>query len=242
MQETLYRGQWCLSSLPSRHSSPNHHQLHCRIFLNLFDDLKSLPCQRCDTSFGKSQKSQTTKSGLWQGWVTGVIWCFTKKLCTRYDAWLGALLWWSRQSSVAHSWNLLNHSNSFCRRIFKLNAKFDADFLLYSLSHFEWNGHTVHMLTQWCLPPPLTSTVKLSLFMHMHSSLLSLAARLHQSRANHSCYINNGWAFSGLFPLYVRAQMVELRGAGTLRKSSRIRWIWARRGVSQTKGASWKHL
>ena len=48
----------------------------------------------------------------------------------------------------------------------------------------------------WCLPPPLTSTVKLSLFTHVHSSPLSLAARLHQCHANHSCYINNGWTFS----------------------------------------------
>ena len=52
--------------------------------------------------------------------------------------------------------------------MFKLNAKFDADSLLYSLSHFECDGHTVHILTQWHLPPPLTSTVKLSLFTHMH--------------------------------------------------------------------------
>ena len=80
--------------------------------------------------------------------------------------------------------------------MFKLNAKFDADVLLYLLSHFECDGHTVHMLTQLCLPPPLTSTVKLSLFTHAHSSPLSLAARLHQCRANCS-YINNGWTFSG---------------------------------------------
>ena len=62
----------------------------------------------------------------------------------------------------------------------KLNAKFDADLLLYSLNHFECDSHTVHMLTQWCLPPPLASTVKLSLFTHVHSSPLSLAARLCQ--------------------------------------------------------------
>ena len=43
-------------------------------------------------------------------------------------------------------------------------------------NHFECDGHTVHMLTQWCLPPPLTSTVKVSLFTHAHSSPLSLAA------------------------------------------------------------------
>ena len=36
----------------------------------------------------------------------------------------------------------------------KLNAKFDADSLFYSLSHFECDGHTVHMLTQQCLLPP----------------------------------------------------------------------------------------
>ena len=53
----------------------------------------------------------------------------------------------------------LDHPNSFCRRMFKLETKCDADSLLYWLSHFECNGHTVHMLTQWCLPPPLTSAV-----------------------------------------------------------------------------------
>ena len=40
----------------------------------------------------------------------------------------------------------LNHPNSFHRGMFKLNAKFDADPLLYLFSHFECNGHTVHML------------------------------------------------------------------------------------------------
>ena len=77
------------------------------------------------------------------------------------------------------------------------HARFDADLLLYSLSHFECSDHTVHMLTQWCLPPPLISTVKLLLFMPAHSSPLSLAAGLHRCCANHFCYINNGWAFSG---------------------------------------------
>ena len=41
--------------------------------------------------------------------------------------------------------------------------------LLYSLSHFECDDHTVHMLTQWRLLPPLKSTVKSSLFTHVHS-------------------------------------------------------------------------
>ena len=65
------------------------------------------------------------------------------------------------------------------------------------LSHFECDGHTVHTLTQWRLPPPLTSTVKSSLFMDVHSSPLSLAARLHWCHTNYSCYVNNGWTFSG---------------------------------------------
>ena len=77
--------------------------------------------------------------------------------------------------------------------MFKLNTKFDADFLFYTFAHFEYHGHTVHMLTQQSLLPVLTSTVKLSLFMHEPSSPLSLAARLHQCCTNRSCYINNGW-------------------------------------------------
>ena len=35
------------------------------------------------------------------------------------------------------------------------------------------------MLTEWCPPLLVTSTVKSSLFVHTHSSPLSLAARLH---------------------------------------------------------------
>ena len=94
--------------------------------------------------------------------------------------------------------SLLNHLNSVCGGMFKLNTKFDADSLLYLFSHFECGSHTVHMLTQCHLLPPLTSGVKSSLFMHVHSSPLSLAARLHQCHANYSCSINNGWTFSGI--------------------------------------------
>ena len=95
------------------------------------------------------------------------------------------------QSPVAHSCSLLDHLNSFCRGMFRLNTKFDADSLLYSLSHFEYNSHTVHMLIQQHLPPPLTITVKSSLFTHAHSNPLSLAAKLHQCCTNCSHYINN---------------------------------------------------
>ena len=92
--------------------------------------------------------------------------------------------------------SLLSHPNSFFRGMFRLNTKFDADSLLYSLSHLECNGHTVHMLTQWCLLPPLTSTVKSSLFRNMCSSPSSLTVSLHQCRANCSRYIDNSWTFS----------------------------------------------
>ena len=89
--------------------------------------------------------------------------------------------------------------------MFKLNTKFDAYSLLYLLSHSECDGHTAHMLTQQHLLPPLTSTVKLSLFTHACSSPLSLAARFHGCCANCSHCINNGWTFSGqtlyIFPL-----------------------------------------
>ena len=83
----------------------------------------------------------------------------------------------------------LNYLNSFCGAMFKLNTKFDADLWLYLLSHFECDSHTVHMLTQWHLPPPLTSTVKSSLFTQVHSSPLSSAARLHQCHVHCSHYI-----------------------------------------------------
>ena len=92
--------------------------------------------------------------------------------------------------------SLLNHPNSFCEGTFKLNAKFDADSLPFLLSHFEFDSHTVHKLTQRCLPPPLTTTVKLSLLPHVHPGPFFLAARFHRCHTNYSHYINNGWTFS----------------------------------------------
>ena len=68
-----------------------------------------------------------------------------KKFCMRPDEWAGVLLWWSCQSPFAHSCCLLNCANSFHGGMLKLNTKFDADSLVYLLSHFECDGHTVHM-------------------------------------------------------------------------------------------------
>ena len=88
-------------------------------------------------------------------------------------------------------------------RMLKLNVKFDANSLPFSLSHFACDDHTVHTLTQRRLPPPLTGTVKPSLFTRAHSSALSLAARLHRCHTNHSRYINNGRAFSKQISSYI---------------------------------------
>ena len=80
---------------------------------------------KSDFSLGKSQKPQDAKSGLQWGWVTRVIWCFSKKLCMSWDAWAGMLLWWATgcPSPVACSCGFLNDPNSFCGGMFKFNAK-----------------------------------------------------------------------------------------------------------------------
>ena len=155
-----------------------------------------------DFSFGK--KPEVAECHIWAvvklSHLGDLMFC--KKLCTRCDARAGVLSWWSCQSPVAHCCGLLNHPNSFHGEMLKLKAKFDADSLLYWLSHFECDSHTAHMLIQQPLPQPLTSTVKSSLFTLVDSNPLSLAARLHQCRAT-SFYINNGWAFSRQAHIYI---------------------------------------
>ena len=88
----------------------------------------------------------------------------------RRDAWAGLLSWWSCQSPVTHRYGLLNHLTGFYRGMFKLHAEVNTESVLYLLTHSEWNTHTGHMLTQRCLPSPLTSTVKSSLFRCAYSS------------------------------------------------------------------------
>ena len=139
--------------------------------------------------------------------------------------------WWSCQSPVAHGCSFLNHPGSFHGGLFKPNTRFDADALLYLLSHFEGDGHTVHMLidmlTQWCWLPPLTSTVKSSLFMHEHSSPLALAARLHQCHTNCSCYINNGWTFSGLTSFIFWILVIALVCGVSVSRGRPFHSVWA---------------
>ena len=81
--------------------------------------------------------------------------------------------------------------------MFKLNIKFDADFLLYLLVILNVMATQYRGSLSGVLSPPLTSTVKSPLLTHVHSSPLSLTARLNQCHANCSCYINNGWIYSG---------------------------------------------
>ena len=160
VQETLYIRRWCLSPLQktclrTSHSSPSHHQLPRHIFLNLTDGLKSLSFQRW---FEFQEKPEVTRCQIravgMLSHLGDLMSCQNCGNFVRPDTWLGMLLGWSCKSPVAHSSGLLNHPNSFCEGIFELNVRFDADLLLYSLSHFECDGHTVHMLTQWCLHPP----------------------------------------------------------------------------------------
>ena len=146
-----------------------------------------------DCSLGKSQKLQAAKSGLEWGCVAESPGWFdvSPKNCTRCDAEQVDVVMKLPVTSGPQL-QLLNHLTSFHGGMFKLNTKFGIDSLLYSLSHFECDGHTGHMRTEGRLPPPLTSTVKSSLFTHVHSSPLSLAARVTSMSTNRSHCINNG--------------------------------------------------
>ena len=87
--------------------------------------------------------------------------------------------------------------NSFCGGMSKLDAKSDADLLLYSRSHFECNGHTGHTLTQGLLPPPLTNKYSEVVIVHTCASQSTLlGCQVTSMSHKHSHYIHNGWTFS----------------------------------------------
>ena len=150
IQETSYTGQWHFSPLQSRypgtsHSCPNHHQLSApSYFPESHQRSEICSLSKVILVWGKARSRRAPNLGCRGCWVTWVIWCFAKKLCMRCDAWAGTLSWWSCQSTVAHSSGLLYHLNRFCGEMFKFNAEFDADALLYLLSHFECDGHSTH--------------------------------------------------------------------------------------------------
>ena len=182
IQETLYIRQWCHSLLQSSHLGTSQFSQSPSAALFYFPESHRWPeissLSKVILVLEKARSHRAPSWGLSGGWVTWVIWYFAKKLWMTHYAWAGTSLWWSCQSPVAHSCSLLKHLNGFHGGMFELNTKFDADLYLYSLSHFECTGHTVHMLTKWRLLPLLTSTVKSSLFTHAHSSPLSLAVRV----------------------------------------------------------------
>ena len=99
--------------------------------------------------------------------VAWVTWHFTKNSARDViREWVPCCDETANQSPVVRSCNLLNYFNSFCGGMFKLDVKSDADLLLYWLSHFECDSHTVHMLTQQCLLPPVTSTTSEVVIVH----------------------------------------------------------------------------
>ena len=157
-QETLYTEQWRLSPLQSghlgtSHSSPNRHQLLPLYFPEAHWGFEISSLSKGILVLRKARSHRVPNLGCRGTELLGWFEVLPKKLSTRHDAWADTLSRWSCQSPVAHSCSLLNHPNSFHGGMFKLNAKFDTDSLLYSLRHFECDGHTVHVLTQWRLPP-----------------------------------------------------------------------------------------
>ena len=146
-----------------------------------------------------------------------------------YDAWTGALSWWSCQSTVTNSFSLLNHPNNFCGRMFKLNTKFDADLLLFYLilnviaTQYTCSLSSVycpHWLVQWnhhcscmCIPvhPPwlpcyidVVQTVLAILMM-----LRLFLDRPHKSEFNYwESDIGPGWV-----PQFIRIVLIN-QGCG----------------------------
>ena len=131
-----------------------------------------------------------------------------------YDVMHEWVHWWSCQSPVAHSCSLLNHLNSLHRGMLKFNAVFDAYSLFYSQLFWMWWPHATHAHSV-ASTAPLTSTVKSSLFTHVHSSPLCLAARLHDAVQTVLIILT----MVGLFP--DRPQMFTEGGVGARKNSNR---------------------
>ena len=120
---------------------------------------------------GKGRSHRAPNLGCRGAESPGWLDVLPENLHMRCDAWRGVLSWWSCQSPVAHSCGLLNHPNSFCGWVFKLNATFDADSLLYTVTlNVVVTQYTCslsgvyhpHWLVQWSHPCS-----------HMHIPVLS---------------------------------------------------------------------
>ena len=121
IKETLYMGQWHLSLLLSPWDLTQFSQclFHCSkhsaksfvritiscpvVFSWISSTVWNLFPFKSDFSLGKSQKF--TGHQIWVEVGLSLLGnlTFHQKLCTRCDAWVGVLMWWSRQSLVAHS-------------------------------------------------------------------------------------------------------------------------------------------
>ena len=98
--------------------------------------------------------------------------------------------------------------------------------VILNLMATQYKCSVVHMLTQQHIPPPLTRTVKSSLFTHAHSNPLSLAARLHKCHTSHSCHINNGWIFSGQMSVYTYLIYIPNPQTHTCIQSVRLNYLF----------------
>ena len=197
----MYTGQWCLSLLQSSHfgtshSSPIHHHLPLHIFPNLTDSLNLFPFFKGDFSFGKRQKfSGCQILGIGGQNHLGDLMFLQKpawdmmhgRACCHDEATNYQLL----PMAVAF-WIIRMVSTEEVQAEHKMWCRFVP---LLAQSFWMWWPHSTHAHQQ-CLPPPLTTTVKSSLFTHVHSSSLSFSAKLRRCGTNCSHYINNGWTFS----------------------------------------------
>ena len=128
-------------------------------------------------------------------WVPWVIWCFAKKLCTRCDAWVGASLWWTCQSPVAHSctfWIIWIVSAEECSSIMQnlMQIRRSTHSVILNVTATQYtrslNGvYRPHWLVQW-------SCHWSCMYIPVHSPWLPGYIDVPQT-----ILINNGWTYPG---------------------------------------------
>ena len=153
------------------------------------------------------------KVGGWVARVTWVIWRFAKNLCRRCDVWVGALVEMKLPVASCLQLRPSESSEESSQRNVQAQCKMWCRFMALLAQSFwmRWSHST--QAHSKAIPPPLTSTVKSSLFTHVHSSPLSLAARLHWCHANHSHILMLDRLFLDR-PLYVIVIFLEARTLG----------------------------
>ena len=146
-----------------------------------------------DLSFGKRQKSQGTKCGPYRSWVTWMIWCFAKNLCTRHDGWEV----WCGAEAINHHWPIAaafwiiqivstEECSSLMQNLIQIHCATHSVILNMVATQYTCSLNSIyysHWLVQWSCHCS-----------HMHIPVHSLW--LPGYMCKHSCYINNGWTFS----------------------------------------------